>query len=149
MIYLIGIRLFLSGKTALINFIYCNKQKMFKNYDLCFPRNREHICFLLHGGLCRSACYDSSVPKWTLTLYTHYTLVHKHTHLNTHTEQGEDMNCTYCKAENVFFNASFPIFCLNILKFCFSLVDALFELSSCEDWLLLGVNTGKKSISEM
>lgn len=35
------------------------------------------------------------------------------------------------------FNVSFPVFCLNVLKFCFRLADASFALIFCEDWLLL------------
>lgn len=63
---------------------------------------------------------------------------------NTPGQQEEDMIHIYCSAENpqLCFKVSFPIFCLNVLKFSFSLADAFFELS-------LEVNTGNKSLSEI
>jgi len=49
------------------------------------------------------------------------------------------MNYIYCNAENVYicFDVSFCIFSLNVLKFWFSFLDASFEITFSEDWLLL------------
>lgn len=77
-------------------------------------------------------------------------MTHMSTSTYTYIQQAGDMNYIYCNTENVYicFNVSFPIFCLNVLKFRFSLVTASFELTSCEDWLLLRLILAKSQFQK-
>lgn len=92
---------------------------------------------------------------WNIfTIYIHYLpytyITHTSTSTYTYIQQEEEMNYIYCDAENICicFNISFSVFCLNVLKFLFSLVDPSFELTFCEDWLLLKLLLAKSQFQK-